>query len=156
MQFTRISSIRLRVIVRAYCASVALRRSLSSLLLLEKKVVVFDVRLKRITHGRIVFGMVDLNEGKGYDPYTGIFPAPTSVCFWLDNFDSTRKRCSRLVVNGNLKSWSHCHDDASKTYVSCGKMTVVKLKQGDKVWIGVFSGTADMRQYTSFLVINCK
>ena len=54
------------------------------------------------------------------------------------------------VVNGKFKSFNHCDDGASGTHVSCSKMAVVKLKQGE-VWIGVFSSPANMyNTYTSF------
>lgn len=47
---------------------------------LDKKVVAFDVRLTKpiknlAAKERVIFGMVELNEGKGYDPSTGIFTA---------------------------------------------------------------------------------
>lgn len=52
----------------------------------KKKVVAFDVRLKNYinnlaTNGRVVFEMVDLNEGKGYDHSNGIFKAPAVGVF---------------------------------------------------------------------------
>ena len=126
---------------------------------LEKKVVAFDVRLKNhianlATNGRVVFGPVDLNEGNGYDPSTGIFTAPTKGIYVFDWTTKTQKgkyANTSLVVNGKFKSWNHCDDSASKTYLSCSKMTVVKLKQGEKVWIGVFGGPANIyTKYTSF------
>ena len=68
--------------------------------LINKKVVVFDVRLNHYvnnlaTNGRVVFGTVDQNEGKGYDPSTGIYTTPASgmYVFLLDNFDPFRKIC---------------------------------------------------------------
>ena len=119
----------------------------------------FDVRLKNninnlATNGRVVFGTVDLNKGKGYNPSTGIFTAPTEGIYVFDWTTKTQKgnyANTSLVVNGKFKSWNHCDDSASKTYLACSKMTVVKLKQGDKVWIGVFNGSAYIYQkYTSF------
>ena len=126
--------------------------------LLGKKVVAFDVRLTHhvnniASRGRVVFGTVDLNEGHGYDPSTGIFTAPAAGVYvfdWTIMTQQGKYAHTSLVVNGNLKSWSHCHDYV-KTYLSCSKMTVVKLKQGDKVWIGVWLGPADIyKTYTSY------
>ena len=127
--------------------------------ILEKNVVAFDVRLKGdvtnlATNERVVFATVDLNEGKGYDPSTGIFTAPASGVYvfdWTTLHHLTKYAYTSVIVNGKQKSWSHCHDVSSKTFLPCSKMTVVKLKQGDKVWIGVFSGQANMyHKYTSF------
>nr|XP_034325206.1 uncharacterized protein LOC105348818 isoform X2 [Crassostrea gigas] len=123
------------------------------------RVVAFDVRLKDnkrnlATKARVVFETVDLNEGQGYNVSTGIFTAPSGGIYvfdwttlaWIGQYAYTS-----LVVNDQFKSWNHCHDGTSKTSLPCSKMTVVKLKRGDKVWIGVFGGPANMnQQYTSF------
>nr|XP_022310755.1 collagen alpha-1(X) chain-like [Crassostrea virginica] len=123
-----------------------------------KKVVAFDVRLSHHvnnlgSHGRVVFDTVDLNEGHGYDPSTGIFTAPAAGVYvfdWTIMTQQGKYAHTSLVVNGKLQSWNHCHDYV-KTYLSCSKMTVVKLKQGDKVWIGVWYGPADIyKTHTSF------
>ncbi|XP_052701490.1 complement C1q tumor necrosis factor-related protein 2-like isoform X2 [Crassostrea angulata] len=123
------------------------------------RVVAFDVRLKDhkrnlATKARVVFETVDLNEGQGYNASTGIFTAPSGGIYAFDWTTLTWKgqyAHTSLVVNDQYKSWNHCHDVISKTWLPCSKMTIVKLKQGDKVWIGVFSGTANMYQkYTSF------
>ena len=121
--------------------------------------VAFDVRLGKhvnnlAKNGRVVFGTVDLNEGNGYDPSTGIFTAPSAGLYvfdWTTMTHQGRDVYTSLVVNGIFKSWNHCRDSLSKTYLSCSKMTIVKLKQGDKVWIGVFSESATIyKHYTSF------
>ena len=125
----------------------------------EKQVVAFDVRLvsnvnNLATNGRVIFGTVDLNEGKGYDSSTGIFTAPTEgihVFDWTTLTQQGKYANTSLVVNGKFKSWNSCYDVVSKTYLACSKMTVVKLKRGDKVWIGVFGGPANIyTKHTSF------
>nr|XP_022308159.1 cerebellin-3-like [Crassostrea virginica] len=125
----------------------------------EKRIVAFDVRPTNdvnnlATNGRVVFGTVDLNEAKGYNPSNGIFTAPASGVYvfdWTTMTQVGKSAYTSLVVNGKRKSWNHCNPIGSKTYVTCSKMTVVKLKQGDKVWIGVFSGPAYIyHHYTSF------
>ena len=99
---------------------------------------------------------MDLNEGKGYNPSNGIFSAPASGVYVFDCTILTQQgkaAYTSLVVNGKRKSWNYCNPIVPKVYVhvSCSKMTVVKLKQGDKVWIGVFSGPAYIyHHYTSF------
>ena len=126
---------------------------------LEKKVVAFNVRLKNsvnglATNGRVVFANVDLNEWKGYDSSTGIFTSPAAGMYafdWTILAMPGKFAYTALVVNGKFKSWNYCDGSASKTNISCSKMTVVKLKQEDKVWIGVFAGSAFISQkYTSF------
>ena len=125
----------------------------------EKKVVAYDARLTNdvnnlATNGRVIFGTVGLNEGNGYDPSTGIFTAPTEGIYvfdWTTLIQQGKYANTSLVVNGKIKSWNHCYDVTSKIYLACSKMTVVKLKRGDKVWIGVFSGkTSIYAKYTSF------
>lgn len=127
--------------------------------ILDNRVVAFDVRLKNhkrnlATKARVVFETVDLNEGLGYDASTGVFTAPSggiyvfdwTILAWQGQFAFTS-----LVVNDQYKSWSYCDDRGSKTWLPCSKMTLVKLKQGDKVWIGVFNEPTNMNnKYTSF------
>ena len=80
---------------------------------LEDKNIAFDVRLKSdvrniATNGRVVFGMVDLNEGKGYDPSTGIFTAPAEGMYVFDWTTLTlpgKYAITSIVVNGKIKSW---------------------------------------------------
>ena len=115
--------------------------------LLEKKVITFDIRLESdlrnlATNRRVVFTTIDLNEGKGYDLSTGIFTAPVSGVYvfdWTTIPQLGKYALTSLVVNDNKKSWNYCNDTVSKSYSACSKMTVVKLKQEDKVWIGVYS-----------------
>ena len=110
------------------------------------------------TNGRVVFATVDLNEGKGYDPSTGIFTAPTEGMYvfdWTILTQNGKYAFTSLVVNGKIKSWNYCNDSVSKTYETCSKRNVVKLKQGDRVWIGVYSGPANINaQFTSFSGFN--
>ena len=95
---------------------------------------------------------MDLNEERGYYPSTGIFTAPAPEVYVFDWTTQRGKHAyTSLIVNGKFKSWNLCHDDASKLYDSCSKMTAVKLKHGEKVWIGVFNGPANIDvQYTLF------
>ena len=127
--------------------------------ILERKIVGFDVRLKNhvnnlATNGRVVFETVDLNKGNGYNVTTGVFTAPAAGLYvfdWTTLTQHGKHAYTSLVVNGKSKSWNHCHDGVSKTFLPCSKMAVESLKQGDRVWIGVFGGQANMyQQYTSF------
>ena len=104
-------------------------------------------------NGRVVLAAVELNEGNGYDSSTGIFTAPAAGLYvfdWTTMTPEGKNALTSLIVNGIMKSWNYC-DNTLKTYLTCSKMTVVKLKQGDNVWIGVFSGQASIHsKYTSF------
>ena len=121
--------------------------------------VAFHVRLLAIvnnlaSNGRVVFGIVYLNEGKGYDSSTGIFTAPAAGLYvfnWTTLTQQGKLALTSLTVNGTFKSLIYCNDSKTNTYMSCSKSTVEKLKKGDQVWIGVFLGPAYMHnQYTSF------
>ena len=98
----------------------------------KKTVVAFDVRLNHYvnnlaTNGRVVFETVDLNEGKGYDPSTGIYTTPASgmyVLYWTILTLPGKYANTSLLVNGKIKSWNHCNDTVSKTHDECSKMTV--------------------------------
>lgn len=130
-----------------------------STLLSDHRVVAFDVWLKYhkrnlAKNAKIVFEEVGLNEGLGYDASTGIFTAPSGGIYvfdWTILAWGGQYAYTSLFVNDKFKSWSYCHELNSKTFLPCSKMTVVKLNCGDRAWIGVYSGTANiMNQYTSF------
>ena len=60
-------------------------------------------------------------------------------------------------VNCTSRSAVHCRSDWARTYLLCSKMTMVKLKQGDKVLIRVKAITAACTTGTRHLqVINFK
>lgn len=129
------------------------------MMILDHRAVAFDVRLKDskrnlATKARVVFETVDLNERQGYNVSTGIFTAPSGGIYVFDWTTLTfqgQVAYTSLIVNDQYKSWNYCRDSNSNTHLLCSKMTVVKLRQGDKAWIGVSSGPANMyRKYTSF------
>uniref|UniRef100_A0A8W8HYI1 C1q domain-containing protein n=1 Tax=Magallana gigas TaxID=29159 RepID=A0A8W8HYI1_MAGGI len=123
------------------------------------RAVAFDVRLKDdkrnfARKARVVFETVDLNEGLGYNASIGIFTAPSGGIYvfdWTTIAYEGQHAYTSLVVNDQFKSWNFCQAGNSKTWLSCSKMTIVKLKQGDKVWIGVFGEPTNIFcQFTSF------
>ena len=67
-----------------------------------------DVRLTNdvnnlATNGQVVFGTVDLNDGKGYNPSNGLFSAPASGVYVFDWTTMTQKGktvYTSLFVNG--------------------------------------------------------
>lgn len=94
----------------------------------------------------------------GYDPSAGIFTAPIEGMYvfdWTILTQNGKYAFTSLVVNGTIKSWNYCNDSVTKTYEACSKRNVVKLKQGNKVWIGVFSEPANKHsKYTTFFGFN--
>jgi hypothetical protein len=130
-------------------------------LLLGKNVVAFDTRLR--THktdlgkgSKVVFETVYLNEGLGYDASTGVFTAPYIEIYvfdWTTLAWQGKAAYTGLSVNGSFKSWNHCNDSDAKTWLPCSKMAVVKLRRGDKVWIGVFGGPTDTLYAVIYLSI---
>lgn len=125
----------------------------------NNRMVAFDVRLKShkrnlATKAKVIFETVDLNEGLGYDASSGIFTAPSGGLYVFDWTVMTWEKQyahTSLVVNDQEKSWNYCRSQAADLWLRCSKMTIVRLRQGDKAWIGIFSGQANMQYtYTSF------
>lgn len=121
--------------------------------------VAFDVRLKKhkrnlATKAKVIFETVDLNEGLGYDASSGVFTAPSGGLYVFDwTVMAWQKQFARtsLVVNDQEKSWNFCFGSTTDLWLPCSKMTIVRLKQGDKAWIGVNAVQAHMHEkHTSF------
>lgn len=121
--------------------------------------VAFDVRLKNhkrnlATKAKVIFETVDLNEGLGYDASSGVFTAPSGGLYVFDwTVMAWQKQFARtsLVVNDQEKSWNFCFGSTTDLWLPCSKMTIVRLKQGDKAWIGVNAVQAHMHEtHTSF------
>lgn len=122
-------------------------------------IIAFDARLWKKTRnlaikGRVAFDTVVLNQGLGYDASTGILTVPVGGIYV---FDCTilawegLEAYTTLTVNDQFKLRNHCYSGRSNNFRSCSKMGVMKLHKGDKVWIAVFNGSADMyNTYTSF------
>lgn len=127
--------------------------------ILDNRMVAFDVRLKShkrnlATKAKVIFETVDLNEGLGYDASSGIFTAPSGGLYVFDWTVMTYEKkyaYTSLVVNDQEKSWNYCRSQTADLWLRCSKMTIVRLRQGDKAWIGIFIVQADMHNtYTSF------
>uniref|UniRef100_A0A8W8NW07 C1q domain-containing protein n=1 Tax=Magallana gigas TaxID=29159 RepID=A0A8W8NW07_MAGGI len=121
--------------------------------------IAFDARLGKsirnlATKGRVVFDTVNLNQGLGYDASTGVFTVPSGGIYvfeWTVLAWQGLEGHTALTVNDQFKSWNHCHSGKSNNFRSCSKMGVMKLQKGDKVWIAVFNGSANIyNTYTSF------
>ncbi|XP_061169125.1 complement C1q tumor necrosis factor-related protein 2-like [Saccostrea echinata] len=114
-------------------------------------VIAFDAKAKStqaVSGGSIViFKDVNLNLGGGYNAVKGIFIAPKSGVYvfdWTTMTATNKYAYTALYLNGNIKAYNHCHNNSHDIYMVCSKMAVVKMKAGEKVWIGCFSGTSSV------------
>uniref|UniRef100_A0A8W8NXF8 C1q domain-containing protein n=1 Tax=Magallana gigas TaxID=29159 RepID=A0A8W8NXF8_MAGGI len=121
--------------------------------------IAFDARLGKgirnlATKGRVVFDIVNLNQGSGYDASTGVFTAPSGGIYvfeWTIIAWEGLYALTALAVNDQFKSWSYCYAGKSNNWRSCSKLSILKLHKRDKVGIAVFNGPADIHHhYTSF------
>nr|XP_034319245.1 collagen alpha-2(VIII) chain isoform X2 [Crassostrea gigas] len=121
--------------------------------------IAFDARLGKgirnlATKGRVVFDIVNLNQGSGYDASTGVFTVPSGGIYvfeWTIIAWEGLYALTALAVNDQFKSWSYCLAGKSNNWRSCSKLSILKLHKRDKVWIAVFNGPADIHHhYTSF------
>ncbi|XP_053379963.1 complement C1q-like protein 4 [Mercenaria mercenaria] len=114
--------------------------------------VYLDHDLDLGTHQTIKFNQVIINDGNGYNIYTGVFTCPESGVYMFSFFIGGRSETStptgeyaQLMVNDQ-----HVIDAVVDTFHSSqdlqGGNTVIKrLKQGDAVWIGSLAGHVEGR-----------
>jgi hypothetical protein len=91
--------------------------------------------------GTLVFPRVVYNIGGGYDPNTGVFTAPVDghfVFFVNVQSYSSNRIDVYIVLNGTPKVTALAHSPA---YSAGPNLAVLKLQQGDRVWIKHWSGT---------------
>ncbi|XP_056016366.1 multimerin-2-like [Ostrea edulis] len=91
--------------------------------------------------GTLVFPVVINNIGGGYNPSTGVFTAPTEghYVFFVTVVEySTQYSRVDIVLNGSSKV--RTIGDNNAAYQTGVNMVVLRLQQGDTVWIGHNSG----------------
>ena len=105
----------------------------------------FCVRLDRsLTNVRIgeviKFETVQLNEGSGYDPTTGLFTAPAPGVYQFSyfvghNYNPPGQTWARLMAKG--KTVNSAVADAIETGfdIQGGNVGIVRLNTGEKAWI---------------------
>ncbi|XP_029699596.1 complement C1q and tumor necrosis factor-related protein 9-like [Takifugu rubripes] len=93
--------------------------------------------------GVLKFGKVELNEGKGYSPETGIFTCPTDGLYlFMVHITVYGEGQSVLVKNGEkVASLHHTNQPDQLSYNSSQVATmssVIKLARKDEVWVNLW------------------
>ncbi|XP_062613566.1 uncharacterized protein LOC134275303 [Saccostrea cucullata] len=94
--------------------------------------------------GTLVFDKIVYNIGGGYDSSTGVFTAPVDGNFvFLANVQaySNHYVFTYIVLNGSAKVTTMAFSGSShQTYSAGPNLVVLKLQQGDRVWVKCYSG----------------
>nr|XP_022301827.1 complement C1q-like protein 3 [Crassostrea virginica] len=111
----------------------------------KRNVIAFHANLrntiKNIPKNTVLkFDDVKLNEGKGYDPKTGIFTVPTdgvySFAWSLVSINGGTVDVAAVVDNVALVKT--CVYKQQSNYLSISGHLLSKLKKGNKVWLKTF------------------
>ncbi|XP_062571329.1 nuclease SbcCD subunit C-like [Saccostrea cucullata] len=93
----------------------------------------------------LVFPKIIFNTGGGYNPTTGMFTAPVDGHYvFIVSVQSYNIKDIRvdIVLNGESKVRTMAHDVGDYDYYETGvNLLVLRLNQGDKVWVKRYSGT---------------
>ncbi|XP_061181413.1 uncharacterized protein LOC133189975 isoform X1 [Saccostrea echinata] len=93
----------------------------------------------------LVFPKIIFNTGGGYDPTTGMFTTPVDghyVFFVSVQSYGTNEIRMDIVLNGESKVRTMAYDGSDKDYYEAGvNLVVLRLNQGDKVWVKRYTGT---------------
>ena len=87
-------------------------------------------------HTILVYDVVNLNDGNGYNKATGTFTAPSSGLYVLHvstgAYDKTQASI-QLVLNGNVRNigWADSANHDDRTFATT--VTPLRLKKGDVV-----------------------
>lgn len=105
----------------------------------------------------VIYDIVEINIGDGYDPTTGIFNAPETGVYafqWTSVTIPGKWFESELNINGHQKRLNSCNNkgDTASSNLSCTSMVITAVKRGDIVWIAKFGQDGDylMEMYSSF------
>nr|XP_034314242.1 cerebellin-3 isoform X5 [Crassostrea gigas] len=126
----------------------------------EKEVIAFHARLSTNLRNLkdkdvVVFGTVTLNTGKGYNPTTGKFTAPSRWHYSFTWTISTYPGASfntQLVINGKPVSYSHVNGKTAGNNYETGSSTVIlKMEKKDVVSILLYdAGELARGDWSSF------
>lgn len=91
----------------------------------------------------VVFGTVTLNTGKGYNPTTGKFTAPSRGHYsftWTIATHPGYMFSTQLVINGNPVSYTHVNGKTGGNNYETGSSTVIlKMEKNDVVSILLYN-----------------
>uniref|UniRef100_A0A8W8JA80 C1q domain-containing protein n=1 Tax=Magallana gigas TaxID=29159 RepID=A0A8W8JA80_MAGGI len=99
------------------------------------------------TGDTLVFPVVIYSEGKGYNPSTGIFTAPTAgtYVFYISVQSAYQKHIFLdIVLNGSSKVRAFAWYDSGNSvriYQTGTNLVILHLQTGDRVWVKRYSGT---------------
>ncbi|KAL4235302.1 Complement C1q subcomponent subunit B [Mactra antiquata] len=86
----------------------------------------------------VKYDVIEINDGSGYDVFTGKFTVPVSgyytISFYISS-DDTRNCYTRLLIDGRPKLTSGRTDWSVPQNCDRGKSGVLKLFQGQKIWV---------------------
>ncbi|XP_048765835.2 multimerin-2-like [Ostrea edulis] len=94
---------------------------------------------------RVMFRSVDLNIGGGYNAAKGVFTAPKSGVYvfeWTIMTQESKPAYTALNVNGKRNASNHCHNNSHGICMLCTKMSIVRMKAGQRAWIYSWTQTA--------------
>lgn len=105
----------------------------------------------------VIYDIVEINIGEGYDPTTGIFRVPESGAYafqWTSVTIPGKWFETELNINGHQKRLNSCNNkgETASSNLSCTSMVITEVKEGDIVWIAKFGQDGDylMEMYSSF------
>lgn len=99
------------------------------------------------TSGAYKFDQVIFNDGKAYDPISGIFTVPYQgvYLFAFQIFTHAAERpLIDIKVNGNIVTRMSNATAQANPEESAVTSVLVKLLQGDRVWVEAYIGAADI------------
>lgn len=105
----------------------------------------------------VMYEIVDINIGEGYDPTTGIFRVPESgvyVFHWTSVTIPGKWYETELNINGHQKRLNSCNNkgENASSNLSCSTIVIAEVKESDIVWVAKFGQEGDylMEMYSSF------
>ncbi|XP_048730690.2 uncharacterized protein LOC125647898 isoform X2 [Ostrea edulis] len=102
--------------------------------------VVFVAKLSRdlavSTRNIIIFNDIQLNEGRGFDPRTGVFTATTSGIYTISASIESTNRAVRAAIYRNSQPFAHISGRfIDRDGAMASATSYIFLDDGDRVWV---------------------